>query len=270
MLEHAKRYSRFAGVLNENKITVFAPDHRGHGRTADDTGLGILGVDATWQDWVRNIDQVVNKAKEKYPELPVFLLGHSMGTFISQMYATNHAEKLKGLILSATTEEPWVATRFGMLFTRLLIAIKGKNSSGTLVGFLVFFGYCKDVVSPKSMFDWLTRDSDEVQAYLNDPLCGEMPSLGFFYELFYIMNALFRTNTLKKIPKNLPLYLYAGTKDPLSRNAVRVKKLANRYRGLGHQVSEMYYENGRHEMHNELNREDVFKNVIRWIKLHVS
>jgi len=270
MMEHAKRYARFAEVLNENKFTVFAPDHRGHGRTADETGLGILGETATWHDWVRNLDDVVVRAKEKYPDLPVFFLGHSMGSFLGQMYAAEYPNQLQGLLLSGTTEESRLTSWFGKVLTSFLIAINGKNASGKLVGWIVFFGFCHKIPTRKTIFDWLTRDDNEVTAYLNDPLCGQIPSLFFFHELFALLYTVYQTSTLKKIPKSLPIYVYSGTNDPLSSYGKRVKQLANRYRELGHQVSESYYENGRHEMHNELNRDEVFRNIIRWIKLHLS
>ena len=269
MMEHAKRYADFAGVLNANAITVFAPDHRGHGRTADETGLGLLGNDATWKDWIRNLDQVIKKAQEKYPDLPVFLLGHSMGSFIAQAYAATVDQPLQGLILSGTTEEPRFVTRCGMGLASMLMKVFGKHSSGKVTAFVAFFRFCKDIKSPKTVFDWITSDSNELQLYINDPLCGQTPPASFFYELFSLLNFVYDFSLLKTIPKELPLFLYSGTKDPLSGNSKRVKSLATLYRQLGHQVSETYYENGRHEMHHEIAKDEVIRNVVRWIMLRI-
>lgn len=268
MMEHGKRYAKLAAFLNEHGIAVFAPDHRGHGRTADETGLGILGQHAGWQDWVRNLGDVVLNAETSYPNIPIFILGHSMGSFITQAYASAPHPSVKGLILSGSTYEPCLTTWFGKHLAHLLSLFQKPDSSGKLLGLLSFFRFCKDIPEPKSVYDWLTRDDAVVTGYLNDPLCGHIPPNRFFYELFSMLHAIYKKNHFSQIPKTLPLFLYAGNKDPLSNHAKKVQYLANRYRLLGHSVTETYYPDGRHEMHNELNWEEVAHNILRWIKLH--
>jgi len=266
--EHAGRYSRFATACNENQIAVVAHNHRGHGCFE---GFGHYSDHEGWDKVVADVLQVRQHIAERFPRVPVVLLGHSMGSYIAQSFTMRHGGNNLALILSGSTFAPHGRLLAGNIAARLLTTLTGGR---TVNNFLNHSGLGKfnDRFEPaRTNFDWLSRDEGEVDCYISDPLCGGSYSNRLWVDLTGGMLEISSPSAVAKIRHDLPIYILGGTHDPVGGKA-GLTKLADVYRDTGHDdVTLKLYEEGRHEMLNETNRDEVTADVIRWIhNLHSS
>jgi alpha-beta hydrolase superfamily lysophospholipase len=263
--EHALRYERLAKYLNQAGYLVYADDHRGHGKTAGELAkAGIAGVDG-WNGMVKDEKQLSDIIKKENPGLPLFLFGHSMGSFIAQRYIQLWGSELKGVILSGTTG---VAIIPPELLPLLEQAAAGEGRDQVPEGPGLFAALNQPFEPAKTPFDWLSCDAAEVQKYIDDPWCGFAFTNGMVLELAYGMLAMLAPENQARVPKNLPVYLFSGELDPVGANH-GVRTLAERYKELGvKDVQVRLYPGGRHEMLNETNREQVQRDVLKWLEEH--
>jgi alpha-beta hydrolase superfamily lysophospholipase len=269
MMEHAARYARFAEALTKAGYNVYANDQRGHGKTAKTPEeKGLMGPNG-WNGAVAALKALTDVIKKENPNLPVFLLGHSWGSFMAQNYIQEWGSGLKGAILSGTNGKQ-AMIGIGSIIAKGEAKKKGYNAPGDKLDALSFNGYNKRVKNPKTKSDWLSRDEKEVEKYVNDPDCGFVCKIGFFVELLTGLKKIWTKEQEAKIPKDLPIYLFAGSDDPVSSYTKGIQALIQRYKKLGiKDLSYKFYEGGRHEMLNETNREEVFKDVISWLDSHL-
>ena len=269
MMEHAGRYVRFAEALTKAGYIVYANDQRGHGKTAKTSEeKGLMGQNG-WNGAVAALKALTDVIKKENPNLPVFLFGHSWGSFMSQNYIQEWGSGLKGAILSGTNGKQ-ALVGIGSIIAKGEAKKKGYIAPGDKLDALSFNGYNKRIKNPKTKSDWLSRDEKEVEKYVNDPDCGFVCKVGFFVELLTGLKKIWSKDQEAKIPKDLPIYLFAGTEDPVSNYTKGIQALIARYKKLGiKDLSYKFYEGGRHEMLNEINREDVFKDVIAWLDGHL-
>lgn len=266
--EHALRYERVARVLNEHGYIVYADDHRGHGKTAGKMDkAGICGPGG-WNGMVSDTRQLTGIIKEKHPGLPIFLLGHSMGSFMAQQYIQNWGEELSGVILSGSTGISIVDPAVVAMAEQATQGGAVDQPSELFVG--LFTGMNQPFEPARTPFDWLSRDEDEVQKYVDDPWCGFLFSNGMAYEFLLGMTNLFDPASGARIPKDLPVYIISGEIDPVGVND-GVMALANRYKDeLGIQdVSYKLYPGARHEILNETNRDEVHADILAWLDARV-
>lgn len=251
MGEHARRYKQALEPLMDAGIVVYANDHRGHGQTAptrNDLGdFGPAGFTALVDDMVR----LTARARAENPGLPLILLGHSMGSFATQLYILDHSNEIDGVVLSGSAA-------LDLLATALPAAPEASGLSA-------FSGLFQPARTP---FDWLSRDEAQVDAYIADPLCGFSVMPASMQSMMMI--ALTRTvdpAALAQIRRDLPVYIFSGDKDPVAGpDLAFLRPLVDRYRALGLAVSSDFYSGGRHEMLNETNRAEVVDNLRRWIE----
>ncbi len=270
MTEHALNYRKTAQFLTDHGFAVYAQDLRGHGQSAKlNPPLGYLGSNG-WQAMIENVKDIQDKIQTDFPEKPVFILGHSMGTFLAQAFAAKYGQNLKGLILSGTSFEPASVTLPSLILAKTLSVIWGPKSKGKLFYSIIYGGFNRKFFPNRTPFDWLSRDNTEVDAYCADPLCGFVPSLSFFYELFSGLLALYGKNELKMISKNLPIYLFSGDSDPVSHNGKSLKTLIALYRKRGNPLDYHLYKDGRHVMLAETNAAMVHDNLLHWIEAHLE
>jgi alpha-beta hydrolase superfamily lysophospholipase len=246
MGEHALRYLEPLAPIVESGIVVYANDHRGHGRTVKTREtLGDFGSGG-FPALVEEMAILSRLIRKENPGQKVTLLGHSMGSFALQIYLLDHSDLIDGAIIS------------GSAAIDLLAAGMGQRPSLDTIG----AGDAK----PRTPFDWLSRDDKEVDKYIADPLCGFTVNDDARASMF---SAGFRTTQpaeMKKIRPDLPIYLFAGDKDPVNGNLEWLNPLVDRYRAAGvKDVSVDWYREGRHEMLNETNRSEVVANLARWI-----
>jgi len=268
MSETAARYAEFAQYLTTHGYAVYANDHRGHGKTVENSNmLGNAGVDAfRWMaSDMMNLGEVA--AKEN-PDVPLFLMGHSMGSFLVQhlMYAGH--ERYHAFILSGTNGKRGLL-RIGEKLAFLQCGIQGTGHPSMLLNALVFGGFNRSFRPATTPFDWLSRDPEEVKRFIDDPLCGAICSAGFFRDFFKLLLDIHLPRNMKRIPKDKSVYLFSGEQDPVGLHGKGVLNLVSQYRELQlEDIEYRLYPGGRHEMLHETNRTEVAGHVVEWLERH--
>lgn len=267
MSETAIRYEEFAKKLTESGYIVYINDHRGHGLTAKTIdNVGYLAEKDGFTCLVEDMNTLTNIIKKENSDLPIYLFGHSMGSFASQRYIMEYGNNLKGLILSGSNGKHGKILKVGELLAKNEIKRHGRKHRSRNLDALIFGGNNRGFKSSKTDFDWLSRDEKEVQKYIDDPFCGVLFTCGFFYDLIRGLGEIEDQDNLKKVPLDLPIYIMSGDKDPVGKNGKGVLRLRDRYLNLGvKNVSCKLYEGGRHEMLNEINKEEVMNDIISWL-----
>jgi alpha-beta hydrolase superfamily lysophospholipase len=268
MAEHAARYGRFAGELAAGGYAVFAPDHRGHGRTAGgDDKLGWAGGDG-WNAMLRDLDALAALVRERHPQAPLVLFGHSMGSVLAQRFAQLHGDRLAGLILSGTFgAAPNIGA--GIAAATVLRLLRGDRAPSPLQR-TMFAGFNKGFAPQRTGFEWLSRDDAEVRKYADDPRCGFTFSNRLLVDMLRGYAETWKPANEQRIPAALPVLFFSGARDPVGANTRGVTALAQRYRALGlRDVQVTFYPDARHEMLNETNRDEVVRDVLGWLDAHV-
>lgn len=267
MAEHAQRYDHFARFLCKNGIAVYAHDHRGHGQTAATADeLGFLAKEEGFQRVVLDLYAMVQTCHEDFPGVPIILLGHSFGSFIAQSFIEQFGTEVNGCILSGTAGPRIPITMMGSALAAIIKKFKGTRHRSKFLDKLSFGTYRDKITKPCAEFAWLSRDIEVVQGYEDDPLCGFLCTAGFFYDLTSGLTRIHQRKNIRRIPKNLPVFLFSGTADPVGSYTKTIKKLAHQYNHEGIQVTERYYAGGRHEMLNEVCNDEVYTDIVNWIE----
>jgi len=267
MAEHAQRYDHFARFLCENGIAVYAHDHRGHGKTASTaTELGFLAHTNGFQRVVLDLRSMIETCHSDFPGVPVILLGHSFGSFIAQSFIEQFGDEIEACILSGTAGPRIPLSMVGSALAAIVKKFKGAQYRSKFLDNLSFGTYRDKIAKPCAEFAWLSSNSEVVQKYEDDSLCGFLCTTGFFYDLTSGLTRIHKAKNIRRIPKNLPVLFFAGTADPVGSYTESIKKLALKYRKSDMlDITERYYKDGRHEMLNELSKDEVYKDVLEWI-----
>jgi len=270
MQEHCGRYASTAEAMVGAGYAVLANDHRGHGRTMrGPEDLGRLGPGG-WRSLIETLRRLTGIARERHPDRPLFLLGHSFGSFLAQAYAQRWGGELAGLVLSGTNGRNTLL-RVGLAAARLIARTQGPDRAASTLRELTIGGYNKpyDRDPGATGKEWLSRDPDVVRGYVDDPLCGGSPPNSFFVELLELLDHTWRPGNERRIPRDLPVYMFSGTEDPVGGSTRGVEALAQRYRKHGlADVTVRFYQGGRHEMLNETNRGEVVADLLAWLGEH--
>ena len=265
LAEHIGRYDRFADACNRHGFAVVGHNHRGHG--AQD-GNGQLGHYADHDGWSRVIDDayaVYRAIDRRYPSTPILLFGHSMGSYIAQSLVMRKAPAIRALILSGSTWPNRLEIKLARGLAFIACTLRGRRRLSTLFDKLLFKGYNETFAPNRTSFDWLSRDGDEVDRYVADPLCGGLSSNALWAELFGGLIEISSPAMLGKVPHQLPLLVTGGEADPVGGKKA-LHRLAAEYEATNHpDVSLMLYTDARHEMLNELNRDAVTSDWLAWI-----
>lgn len=264
LAEHAGRYRRFATALNAKGISVVAHDHRGHGPDAK-ASLGHFAKKGGWAAVIGDVDAVRRAIRSHLPDTPHALLGHSMGSYIAQSYVMRHPDWVERLILSGSTFPDQREVKAARAVAWLLSRVFGASSRANLLD-RMSFGKFNDRFKPnRTPFDWLSRHEAEVDKYIDDPLCGGVSSNRLWFDLLGGLLEISDPEAIERIPASLPILITGGELDPVGGKAA-LSKLADRYRETGHSnVTLKLYAEGRHEMLNEINRDEVTADIVAWI-----
>lgn len=247
MGEHIGRYAGLIEALVYAGLTVYGNDHRGHGRTAlSAERLGDFG-NGGFDLLVKDMVQLSQIAKQEHPSLPFFLLGHSMGSFAAQQYVLDYSREIDGLILSGSG----VLDGLAMLASS---APPGKNILNA------------PFEPARTPFDWLSRDTTVVDAFMKDPLCFPQLQSASFASFLAAAPHLSDHASICKVRADLPIYIFSGSEDPVGQRLEGVRTLIGRYRKTGiHDIYTHFYAGGRHEMLNEINQDEVRADLLAWI-----
>ncbi len=261
--EHSARYQRFAKTATAEGYAVCAHDHRGHG--SDTRRRGFFAADNGWDLLVDDGHKVTEFLRERYPGKPVVLLGHSMGSYIAQSYAMRHGRDLEALVLSGSTWPARGLLFVGRLLARIMAWHKGFEAYSPLLDKIGFEDFNKRFAPARTELDWLSRDAAEVDAYIADPLCGGPYTVGLWIDLLGGLRDIASNKALQKIPADLPILITGGADDPVGGQR-GMQQLAAHYEQTGHRNLETrIYDDGRHEMLNETNRDEFTADLLGWI-----
>ena len=268
MAETASRYQRFAQQLNEEGYIVFANDHRGHGKSAKNIeALGYLGDNRGFELLIQDMATLTDLIKKEYPNIPIYLFSHSMGSFAAQKYIIDYKEKIDGLILSGSNGRQGFLLKAGKLVANIEKTMRGRKFKSKMLDSLVFGSYNKPFASDGTGFEWLSRDTEEVEKYVKDPYCGTLFPTSFYCDFIEVLEDIEDKRNFGKIPKNIPILLISGEEDPVGGFGKGVEELYNRYLKCGvEQVELKLYEGARHELLNEINRDEVTLDILKWLE----
>jgi alpha-beta hydrolase superfamily lysophospholipase len=276
MAEHSLRYERLARRCAEKGVEVWAADLRGHGRTADparnDPGLGGLpghcGDGDGFALVTEDVEALNRRIRQERPGVPLLLMGHSWGSFIVQNQAERYGN-IDGLILSGTRGPGGRRVAFGAALFALTAKLAGPRRE-LAAARKAALGFCNRPFRPaRTPFDWLSRDEKEVDGFVADPFCFLSYSAGFCRDMLRGLQAIHRAGAMERIRRDLPVYIFAGSADPVGDMGASPTALVNAYRSMGMEDMEfVLYPEARHEILNETNRVEVMGCLLSWILRH--
>lgn len=254
MHEYSARYKNFAEFLASKDFLVILSDHKGHGKKALENGtLGKLDED--FSCLVEKQIKITKEFKEKFPNIPLFVLGHSLGSFVAQEHMKTTSSLVEGY---------------------LLLGSRGKRKLETFVGKHVMKGvtkifnnpcnFCNFLLFKQMNYSWLTKDKKAIENYINDPLCNFSYTPKFYFHLLDFIDNLYNKKDFENVNRNLPLFIISGEKDIIGVCGRSVKKLFKFYKNLG--FSDIYfklYKNDRHELLHEADKFKIYEDIYIWI-----
>jgi len=273
LAEHAGRYDSLAKILTDNGYICYADDHRGHGKTRGDLSkAGVLGPGG-WDGTVKSLKMLTDLIKNGNPKIPFFLIGHSWGSLMSQDYIQQWGSELNGCVLSGTNgKQPFIITMFGKILAKREVKKIGAETPSPFLDKMTFGAFNKPYEPGKTKFQWLSRDQENVDKYVADPWCGFVCPAGILVELIHGILKIWKKENELKIPKDLPLFIISGSDDASNNRTKNLMPLIKRYKDtMGiKEVAYKIYPNARHEVFNEINREEVFSDVLKWLDSHIT
>lgn len=268
--EHSERYNHFANFLTRHGFIVIAYDHRGHGRT-DSNQLGFISENDGFNLMVKNLNDVIQSIKQSTPDLPLILFAHSMGSFITQRFMQIYDFEPDGIIYSGSNGRPPFLLLTGIVLSKLLIKLFGPDQKSTILDKLSLGAYNKHFKPNRTSLDWLSRDTDMVDLYIDDPYCGFICSASLYNQLFRGIHKIHSHKPFADHNLSIPILLLSGKCDPVSDMGKGYHNLTKILEKNGVvNLSTLHYEGGRHEMVNEINRDEVFSDILQWIRKSLS
>ena len=269
--EFVERYDDFANYLTEQGFLVVAEDHMGHGKSIN--GDGIQGYfHGGWFTAVEDTCQLLRQTKTEFPDIPYVLFGHSMGSFMTRTILCKYPDLgMDAAVICGTGWQPAFALPALIKVVQQICKKTGETKPNEKLQKLIFGGYNNRVEHRRTDFDWLTRDGAIVDAYIAHPLCGFTASCGLLRDMMQGIYYVEQPQNLAKMPKDLPVYFIAGQEDPVGSYGKGVRQAADAFTGAGMQnVSVKLYPLCRHEILNEINRAEVYRDVLNWIRENIE
>ena len=271
MVEFIDRYDDFAKYLTDKGILVTGNDHLGHGGSVtSEDNWGYFHEDEGYKKVLEDLYTVTKITKEKYPNKPYFLLGHSMGSFYARRYLFTYGEELDGAIIMGTAWQEKITVKTGKLLCKLIGLFKGSKYRSKFINNMALGPYNKKWEPSITHNDWLTKDEKIVEWYSNEPKCSFIFTLNGFYNLFSVLDDVCDKNNIAKVRKDLPVLFMAGQDDPVGNFGKGVKKTYDTFKEVGiKDVSIKLYPNDRHEILNETDKDIVYEDLYSFINKHI-
>ena len=267
MSEHGARYADMAATLNAQGWHVFCPDHRGHGASIQPhCPEGHFADDNGWRKVIRDAISVLTFAKDMHSTLPLVLGGHSMGSFIALAAAEHYDGQLAGLVQCGSNYQHSLFYLGMQLPLRLARLVNGKRGTSHMIHNLTFGAWAKQVKNPRTEYDWISGDAEQVQQYINDPLCGFPCTTETWVQLAKGLRHIHSVDGLANLPEDLPVLILAGQSDPMSDMGKGTAALEAAFEGMGQPLTAHFWETGRHEIHNDLCRPEVYGALSAWLQ----
>lgn len=264
--EYVERYDDFAEFLCANGIAVVAEDHMGHGKSIGDGTMGYF--EGGWFAAVADTYQLMQDTMAKFPGIPYVLFGHSMGSFMARSLLAKYPQcGITAAVICGTAWQPGAVLAAGKTACKAVCAMKGERHADSLLNSITFGSYNKRVEHPKTAYDWLSRDAQSVAKYVADPLCGFIPTAGLLRDMLTGIGFNQQKASLSAMKKDLPVLFVAGGDDPVGAYGKGVQQAAKAFRDHGMQdVSLRIFPLCRHEILNEINKEEIYHFLKNWIE----
>lgn len=269
MQEYIDRYDEFARYLAEKGILVMGNDHLGHGKSVTGNGTyGFFCKDDPATVLVRDAHRLKKTVQEEYPGVPVFILGHSFGSFVAREYITRYGTGIQGAIIQGTAFMPTGTINSLTSLVNFMQVIMGTKYRSTMINNMAFKGYLKKIPNPRTKFDWLSHNEESIDKYIADPADNFVFTLNGFGTMAELLKRVQDKDKMEDIPKKLPILITSGKEDPVGDYGEAPMKLFDIYKKQLQleNVELKLYDGMRHELQQEIGREQVFADQYEWIK----
>ncbi|WP_373213500.1 alpha/beta fold hydrolase [Ruminococcus sp. 5_1_39BFAA] len=269
--EHIDRYRDFMAYLANNGFVVVGNDHLGHGKTiTSEKDKGVFFPEDGWNHVVKDLVCLHDIMAAQYPGIKYVMFGHSMGSFLVRTYIVDYPDKYDMAIISGTGHQGKLIVDVGNRMAKKTIKKNGYDSDGTKLNDLSMGSYLKKIESPRTPCDWLSRDTAQVDKYMDDELCGFTARAGLYGDMLKGVKYVTNMSNISRVDPNKPIYFMSGSADPVGDYGKGVKKAYECFQKAGVQdVSMKLYDGGRHEMLNEINRDEVYKDILTWLNKRI-
>lgn len=270
--DHAERYTDFMRFLAENGFASAADDHLGHGQSIErEDDKGFFADSEGWWRVLDDLKTVHDTMKEEYPDVPYIFFGHSMGSFLARSYLIRYPDDCDAVILSGTGQQGGLLVFSGYAVASFLVKKNGPRGDGKVLNDMAFGSYNKKIPQQKTDFDWISRDEEQVKKYIDDPFCGFVCKCSLYRDMMDGIRFISDKKNLEKMNRRTPVYFMSGADDPVGDYGKGVEKAYKMFCDAGMKdVMMRLYPGGRHEMLNEINRADVYRDILNWLNEHIK
>ncbi|MDF2819927.1 MAG: Lysophospholipase [Clostridiales bacterium] len=266
MCEYINNYKDVIKFFCDNGYIVCGNDHLGHGATADKESYGFISDNDGYNHMVEDLHQLTVQMKEKYPTLTYFLLGHSMGSLVARAYVSKYGNEIDALIISGTAGKNSLSG-IGKLLAKHYIKKDGGKLPNPKMTAISFRGYNRKYKEVNTPFDWLSRDEVVPQNYLKDPMRNFLFTSSAFLDLISLVDIVNKDAWFRKVPKDLPIYIFSGDMDPVGNFGKGVKQVY--YKMIENKIDDItlkLYKGARHETLFEINKDEVYQDLLEWVE----
>ena len=266
MAEHSDRYIEVAEYICDSGIPVFMYDHAGHGRSVNSkTDLGYFGEKDGNEKIVDDTAAVAEFVKSKYPGAKLIVWGHSMGSFVTRRFAAKYPDIADAYVICGTAGANPAAS-IGATIANLIGKVKGSHYRSEFINNLAFGSYNKKF-NGDTGFEWLSVNEENVKKYVKDDLCGYLFTAYAYRDMFRLLVSVSKDDAFTSVPSDKPIFLIAGTDDPVGNYGKGVEEVYNRYKSTGHKnICPKLYNGLRHEIHNEESRKEIYDDILTYIQ----
>jgi len=266
--EYVERYDRFAQWLAERGFVVVGNDHLGHGESwQEPERMGLFSETEGWNKVVQDVERLQRRTAADYPGLPYFLLGHSMGSFVARTFLIQYPGRVTGALISGTAQQADGLLKVGYALCSLLIGLKGIDYRSSFMKTMLFGPYNKAFRPNRTDCDWVCSDNEVVDRYCQDPGCQFLPAVSMYRDMLGGLLFIGNPENVALMDKDTPAFFFAGALDPVGEQGKGVERAYQGFVKAGcTDVQCKLYPNGRHEVLNEVFKEQVWQDVLDWME----